>query len=213
MRQSSCGIMRLEILNGPWRVTPTQFSMWLSIPRATFLVSLWFCDCVFVIHHSLLIEVLFSRGWFDAATCSADLTIKIWDLQNEYVCVKTLFGHDHNVSCVVFHPSGDTLLSSSRDQSIKIWETGTGWVNLPTPWFVREKVLILFFFFFHSPSSVTVWRHWLATATGSGRLFWMKVALSSSAARMIRFTIHQYAIHLIWCFNSDYCFIIPSFLL
>jgi len=62
----------------------------------------------------------------NSATCSADLTIKIWDLQNEYVCVKTLFGHDHNVSCVVFHPSGDTLLSSSRDQSIKIWETGTG---------------------------------------------------------------------------------------
>ena len=66
-----------------------------------------------------------SKGIF-LATCSADLTIKLWDLQNDYVCVKTLYGHDHNVSCVIFHPSGDTVISSSRDQTIKVWEVATG---------------------------------------------------------------------------------------
>ncbi len=59
-------------------------------------------------------------------SCSADLTIKIWDMQNEYQCVKTLFGHDHNISCVVFHPSGDTIVSCSRDKTIKFWEVATG---------------------------------------------------------------------------------------
>lgn len=65
--------------------------------------------------------------FFFKATCSADLSIKLWDLQNEYQCIKTLFGHDHNVSCVTFHPSGDFLLSCSRDKSIKIWEVSTGY--------------------------------------------------------------------------------------
>lgn len=61
------------------------------------------------------------------ATCSADLTIKLWDGTNEYVCIKTLFGHDHNVSAVAFMPSGDLLVTCSRDQTIKIWETNSGY--------------------------------------------------------------------------------------
>ena len=35
-------------------------------------------------------------------------------------------GHDHNVSSVVFFPSGDLIASCSRDKSIKIWEVATG---------------------------------------------------------------------------------------
>lgn len=45
-----------------------------------------------------------------------------------YECVKTLHGHDHNVSCVRFTPSGDQIISSSRDKTIKVWETATGYV-------------------------------------------------------------------------------------
>lgn len=35
-------------------------------------------------------------------------------------------GHDHNVSSVCFIPSGDFLVSSSRDKTIKIWEVASG---------------------------------------------------------------------------------------
>lgn len=79
-----------------------------------------------------------------SVTCSADLTIKLWDFQTylfvmaklvnllltwvRYECIKTLHGHDHNVSCVRFMPSGDQIISSSRDKTIKVWETATGYI-------------------------------------------------------------------------------------
>ncbi len=61
-----------------------------------------------------------------AASCSADLSIKLWDTAT-YDCVKTLHGHDHNVSSVCFTPEGDRLLSASRDKTIKLWEVQTGY--------------------------------------------------------------------------------------
>jgi len=39
---------------------------------------------------------------------------------------QTLTGHDHNISCVTFTPSGDHLLSCSRDTNIKVWEVSSG---------------------------------------------------------------------------------------
>ena len=59
-------------------------------------------------------------------SCSADMSIRIWDIQETYSCIKTLQGHDHNVSSVAFTPSGDHVVSSSRDKTIKIWEVSTG---------------------------------------------------------------------------------------
>lgn len=61
------------------------------------------------------------------ASSSADMTIKIWDFQSgDFECLKTLHGHDHNVSCVRFLNS-DVLISSSRDKSIKIWNVESGY--------------------------------------------------------------------------------------
>lgn len=59
------------------------------------------------------------------ASCSADMSVKLWDF-NTFECTKTLQGHDHNVSSVTFLPSGDFIVSSSRDKTIKIWEVATG---------------------------------------------------------------------------------------
>ena len=74
------------------------------------------CVCVLVLYtHSLSI-----------ASCSADMSIRLWDFTT-YSCVKTLQGHDHNVSSVAFMPSGDFLISSSRDKTIKMWEVATGY--------------------------------------------------------------------------------------
>lgn len=60
-------------------------------------------------------------------SCSADMSVKLWDFTS-YECVKTLHGHDHNVSSVCFLPSGDAVFSSSRDRTIKMWEVATGYV-------------------------------------------------------------------------------------
>ena len=35
------------------------------------------------------------------ASCSTDMSVKIWDM-NKYYCIKTLNGHDHTVSSVIF---------------------------------------------------------------------------------------------------------------
>lgn len=53
------------------------------------------------------------------------MAIKLWDFTS-YECVKTLLGHDHNVSSVCFVPTGDYILSGSRDKTIKMWEVATG---------------------------------------------------------------------------------------
>lgn len=61
------------------------------------------------------------------ASCSADLSIKLWDFNQSFACVKTMNGHDHNVNSVCFVPQGDFIVSSSRDKTIKIWEVSTGY--------------------------------------------------------------------------------------
>ncbi|KAG8877384.1 protein with putative role during mitosis [Tulasnella sp. 331] len=54
------------------------------------------------------------------------LTIKLWDVQNEYKNTKTLVGHDHSVSTARFMPSGDLIVSASRDMTIRLWDVSTG---------------------------------------------------------------------------------------
>lgn len=61
------------------------------------------------------------------ASCSSDLSIKLWDFQQTFECIKTMHGHDHNVSSVAFVPAGDFLLSASRDKTIKMWEVASGY--------------------------------------------------------------------------------------
>ena len=67
------------------------------------------------------------------ASCSSDLTIKLWDPQNGYKNTRTLQGHEHSVTAirqVATKFSGSktnyVLLSSSGDQTIKIWDIDSG---------------------------------------------------------------------------------------
>lgn len=60
-------------------------------------------------------------------SCSADMSIKLWDFHQSFACVKTMHGHDHSVSSVAFVPQGDFVVSASRDKTIKIWEVATGY--------------------------------------------------------------------------------------
>jgi platelet-activating factor acetylhydrolase IB subunit alpha len=40
--------------------------------------------------------------------------------------IKTLQGHEHEVSSVEFIPGGDFLFSSSNDQTVKMWDINSG---------------------------------------------------------------------------------------
>ncbi|KAI0156350.1 WD domain-containing protein [Xylariaceae sp. FL1272] len=75
------------------------------------------------------------RGGTLLASCSSDLTIKLWDPSNNYANIRTLPGHDHSVSAVRFIPSGaagaptssNLLVSASRDKTLRIWDVTTGY--------------------------------------------------------------------------------------
>ncbi|KAL0468317.1 nuclear migration protein NudF-2 [Neurospora intermedia] len=68
------------------------------------------------------------RGNTLLASCSSDLTIKLWDPLDSYKNIRTLPGHDHSVSAVRFIPgSGNLLVSASRDKTLRIWDVSTGY--------------------------------------------------------------------------------------
>lgn len=49
----------------------------------------------------------------------------IWENQNgSFVCITTLEGHEHEVKCVAWSPSGELLATCSRDKSVWIWKRG-----------------------------------------------------------------------------------------
>ncbi|KYK61317.1 Nuclear distribution protein pac-1a [Drechmeria coniospora] len=73
------------------------------------------------------------RGATLLASCSSDLSIKIWDPADQYKNIRTLQGHDHSVSAVRFLPSasgaqsGNLLVSASGDKTLRIWDATTGY--------------------------------------------------------------------------------------
>lgn len=61
------------------------------------------------------------------ASCSSDLTIKLWNPADGYKNIRTLQGHDHIVSAVRFIPNGNLLASASKDRDIRLWDVTTGY--------------------------------------------------------------------------------------
>ena len=88
-------------------------------------------------HTRAVLEVDYGgpRGGILLASCSSDLTIKLWDPADEYKNIRTLLDHNHSVSAVRFIPSGaagapssgNLLVSASRDRTLKIWDVTTGY--------------------------------------------------------------------------------------
>lgn len=58
-------------------------------------------------------------------TCSSDLFIKIWDVQNDWKNTKTFPGHEHTVSAVRFMPGDQQIVSASRDRTIRIFDVAS----------------------------------------------------------------------------------------
>lgn len=60
------------------------------------------------------------------ATCSLDLSIKIYG--NNYRHIRTLTGHEHTISAVCFSTINPGILYSvSRDKAVKVWDLETGY--------------------------------------------------------------------------------------
>ncbi len=58
---------------------------------------------------------------------SDDTTIRIWDWDNNFNCLKVLDDHTHYVMQMVLHPRDvNTLASASLDKSIKVWNIQSG---------------------------------------------------------------------------------------
>ena len=74
----------------------------------------------------LRLIVVHARGITPLRTSCADEN----EVYGTTGCHTDLFGfvtgHDHNVSSVTFMPSGDSIVSASRDKTIKMWEVSTG---------------------------------------------------------------------------------------
>lgn len=66
------------------------------------------------------------KAEFALATCSSDLSIKVWHGDN-FRHVRTLLGHEHTVSALAFSPSSPTVLYLvSRDKAVKVWDLLSG---------------------------------------------------------------------------------------
>lgn len=61
------------------------------------------------------------------ASCSSDLTIKLWNPADGYKNFRTLQGHDHIVSAVRFIPNGSLLASASKDNDVRLWDVTNGY--------------------------------------------------------------------------------------
>ncbi|KAF8584526.1 dynein regulator [Ramaria rubella] len=78
-------------------------------------------------HTRTMIDCEFDSGKASRRTvsCSYDLFVKLWNVDNDYQNFATLRGHEHSVSSARFLPGDDRVVSASRDQTIRIWSIAT----------------------------------------------------------------------------------------
>ena len=87
------------------------------IPKARILV------------RSSTLHKLCNNSQYLTVSCAYDLFIKLWNVENDYQNFATLRGHEHSVSSSKFLPGDDRIISSSRDQTVRIWEIATTYVD------------------------------------------------------------------------------------
>lgn len=63
---------------------------------------------------------------FLLASCSSDLSVKLWNAADGYNHFRTLQGHEHIVSAVRFIPNGSLLASASKDMEVRLWDITNG---------------------------------------------------------------------------------------
>uniref|UniRef100_A0A7S0E798 Protein LST8 homolog n=1 Tax=Phaeocystis antarctica TaxID=33657 RepID=A0A7S0E798_9EUKA len=77
-------------------------------------------------HATYVLKVIMSPDGKRLATCSADQTVKIWDIQNNFACDKTLTGHQRWVWDAVYSEDSAYLVTASSDQTARLWDVASG---------------------------------------------------------------------------------------
>lgn len=81
----------------------------------------------FQAHSKYLLRCLLSPNVKLLATCSADKTIKIWNMEPHAITLdKTLTGHQRWVWDMAFSADSAYLVSASSDHYARLWELSTG---------------------------------------------------------------------------------------
>ncbi|MFX1506720.1 MAG: serine hydrolase [Promethearchaeota archaeon] len=76
-------------------------------------------------HNDLVWSVAFSPDGSLLATCSADESIKIWDVATGLE-IRTLTGHEDDVYIVSFSANNSLLASGGPDETVRLWDVDTG---------------------------------------------------------------------------------------
>ncbi len=74
-------------------------------------------------HESSVCRADFNRESNKIATCSADGTVRVWDLTTGECMV--LAGHTGTVLSVSFNSAGDTIVSGSEDTTVRMWDSAS----------------------------------------------------------------------------------------
>jgi platelet-activating factor acetylhydrolase IB subunit alpha len=65
-----------------------------------------------------------------SASSSYDLFVKLWNVDDEYKNFATLRGHEHSISSVRFLPGDNRVASSSRDNTVRVWDIASTYVPM-----------------------------------------------------------------------------------
>ncbi|MBF2051360.1 MAG: PD40 domain-containing protein [Elainella sp. C42_A2020_010] len=108
-------------------------------------------------HNGAVTSLSFSPDGESIASGGADNTIKLWQLDGEFI--QTLEGHTEAITSLRFNPKDDqTLVSGSNDKTVRIWQLGNN--RLPAYLKQRRSIVTQVDFV---PNS-----QWLASVNGDG---------------------------------------------
>ncbi len=80
-------------------------------------------------HQQRIRSIIFNASGTKLASSSDDLTIKLWDIDQQH-CLQTFTGHSREIRSLIFVSASATtpelLVSTSDDQTIRIWDIAMG---------------------------------------------------------------------------------------